>query len=358
MESSHLLRPFLSLALSLACSSSLAGADRLRVEGSDTIGGSLGLELAEAFNAFHPGILVEWEGLGSSTAFIGLFDGSADLGASSRPINEAELAEARALGLKLKELVLAYDGMSVFVHPSNEVPVLTLEQLSRIFQGRVTNFREVGGPDRPIRLLSRPSYSGTHAFFRDKVLRRGNAKGPEEFAASTEWVEHTADIVERVARDPNAISYGGMAYARPKVRVVPVAAARGRPGVLPAPETVRDGSYPIFRPLYLYARGEPQGRVRELLDFILGVDGQKLVAEVGFVPASLEQSPAAVVARATAARLAPAPQPATTAPQPAAQPTAPPVAPGASLAALPATTAPAQVSTAVALSAPPEPTRV
>ena len=209
----HKLRSLLCLALSLAASSPLAGADRLRVEGSDTIGGSLGIELAEAFHAFHPAVLVEWEGLGSSTAFIGLFDGSADLGASSRPINEAELAEAKRLGLKLKEAVLAYDGLSIFVHPSNEIPVLTVEQLSRIFQGRVTNFREVGGPDRPIRLLSRPSYSGTHAFFRDKVLRRGNARGRRSSRLRPSGSSTPPTSSSGSPRDPNAITYGGMAYA-------------------------------------------------------------------------------------------------------------------------------------------------
>ncbi len=258
--------------------------ERLSVQGSDTIGSRLGIELAEAYHRQHPAVAVEWRGLGSSTAFVGLFDGSADLGAASRPINEAELAEAARLRMVLREHVIGYDGVAVFVHPANPLASLTLDELARIFQGKVTNFRQVGGPDLPIQTYSRPSYSGTHAFFRDKVLRHGNPKGPENYAPSTLWVEHTAALVSRVSADPGAISYGGMAFSHGEVKVVPVALGRGRPAVLPTAASVQDGSYPIFRPLYLYARGEVGGAAAEMLRFVLGSDGQQIVAQTGFVP--------------------------------------------------------------------------
>lgn len=274
----------IAVALSLAASSRVAEAALVRVEGSDTIGGSLGIALGEEFHAFHPEVAIQWEGLGSSTAFVGLFDGSANLGASSRPVNEAELVEARRLGIKLQEFVIGYDGIAVVVHPSNPIRTLNLQQLADIFRGKVRNFREVGGDDRPIRLLSRPSYSGTHVFFRDRILRKGNSRGPEDFAPSTEWVEHTADLIQRVAEDPQAISFGGMAYLKPSVRALAVSYAPGRSFVESRPETVRDGSYPIFRQLLLYSRGEPDGAVREFVDFILSRAGQHVVAQVGFVP--------------------------------------------------------------------------
>ena len=130
-------------AFAVAAPALAAASDaRVRVEGSDTIGGALGIAIAEAFHAQYPEARVEWEGLGSSTAFVGLFDGSADLGASSRAINEAEAAEAKRQGVRLREYVIGYDGIAVIVHPDNPIASLTVQQLSEIFQGRISDWRQ------------------------------------------------------------------------------------------------------------------------------------------------------------------------------------------------------------------------
>lgn len=294
----HLPR-LLLLSLLLGPSAAGARAEAVRVKGSDTIGGALGPDLAEAYHAENPATPLVWEALGSSTGFVGLFDGSADLAASSRPISEAEQTEAKRRGLQLREWVIAYDGIVVLVHPTNPLPALTLDQASRIFQGKVRNFREVGGPDRAIELVARPSYSGTHAFFKEKVLRRGNAKGPEEFAESTLYLEHSSEIAERVASRPGAISFLGVGWLRPTVRAVPIAAGKGSPAISATIATIRDGSYPIFRPLFLYSIGEPRGEARNLLAYILSDAGQRQVVENGFVrtdaPAQLAYRAAAPV---------------------------------------------------------------
>lgn len=261
----------------------LAAEGRLVIKGSDTIGGALGPDLAEAYFEENPGVPIDWEALGSSTAFVGLLDGSAQLGAASRPVSENELAEAKRLGLELKEWVIGYDGIAVLVHAENPLPRLTLAQAAEIFQGKIKNFRKVGGPDRPIHLISRPSYSGTHVFFRDRVLRRGNSKGPEDFAAETRFVEHSAEVARLVAEDPGAIAYLGLGWVKPGTRVVPLAASGSSAGILPSTASVRDGSYPLFRALYLYSRGEPSGAARNLLGFILSRKGQAIVARNGFV---------------------------------------------------------------------------
>lgn len=323
------------LALTALVATTAAPAATLRVEGSDTIGGALGPDLAEAFHQRQPAVFVEWEALGSSTAFVGLFDRSADLGASSRPVREEELAEARRQSIQLREWVLGYDGIAVIVHPDNNLPALTVRQASDIFRGRIRNFREAGGPDRSIRLLARPSYSGTHAFFKEKVLRRGNAKGPEEFAESVEWIEHSSEIAARVAADPAAISFVGLGWAKPTVRAVPLAAGKGQPAIAPSLATVRDGSYPVFRALYLYSRGEPAGSARDLLAFALSPEGQRIVAENGFVPTDTPSPlPAPPPALAVATPLAPpAPPPAAAAgAAPAPRPAAPPASAATALA--------------------------
>jgi phosphate transport system substrate-binding protein len=256
---------------------------RLRIKGSDTIGGELAPALARAFHDQHPDVDVAIEALGSKTAFVGLFDGSADLGASSRPVNTDELKQATRLGLSLREFVLAYDGIAVIVHPSNPVASLTLDEVAQIFSGRISDWSALGGPAAPITVINRPSYSGTHTFFRDKVLRRGNAKGPEDFAGSARIVEDNRELVAAVARDANAISFVGHGWLAPSVRALPVGVERDR-GVMPNAATIRDGSYPIYRPLLFYARGAPGREAAAFLSFVLSAAGQAIVREHGFVP--------------------------------------------------------------------------
>jgi len=142
-----------------------APARPITIKGSNTIGGDLGPELARAFQAYHPGWRVEWEGLGSKTGFLGLLDGSADVAASSRQVQESEYKEAQRLGVEYQEHVLGFDGIALAVHPKNTVPQLTLYQVSRIFQGKIENWKDLGGADAPVKLYARPTYSGTRAIF-------------------------------------------------------------------------------------------------------------------------------------------------------------------------------------------------
>lgn len=261
-----------------------AAAVTLQVKGSDTIGGKLGQDFAQAFKARHPEVEVKWEALGSGTAFVGLLDGSAQLGAASRGVKENEVAEARQRGIELREFVIGYDGIAVVVHPQNPVSELTIAQLSDLFTGKIRNWREVGGPDRAVHLISRPSYSGTFSFFRDKVLRRGNDKGPEDYAQGAEFIEENGAILEKVAREPGAISYVGIGWLTSAVKTLGVAPKAGQPAVHASVATVRTGTYPVYRPLLMYSRGEPHGPAREMLAFILSSDGQKVVAKNDFVP--------------------------------------------------------------------------
>ncbi len=274
-----------------------AAAVTLQVKGSDTIGGKLGQDFAQAFKARHPEVEVKWEALGSGTAFVGLLDGSAQLGASSRGIKENEVGEARQRGIELREFVIGYDGIAVVVHPQNPVSELTIAQLSDLFTGKIRNWREVGGSDLPVHLISRPSYSGTFSFFRDKVLRRGNDKGPEDYAPGAELIEENGAILEKVAREPGAISYVGIGWVTPAVKTLGVAPKAGQPAVRASVATVRTGTYPVYRPLLMYSRGEPHGPAREMLAFILSSDGQKVVAKNDFVPTD---SPVALAPETTA----------------------------------------------------------
>lgn len=276
----------------------LAGAeeDSIRVKGSDTIGGRAMPEIAEAYSKSRGGLRMVVEALGSSTAFVGLFDGSADIGESSRPINEKEQATAKELGLKLHEVVIGYDGVAVVVHPDNPVKELTVAQLSGLFSGKIGNWKDVGGRAGRVRLISRPTYSGTYAFFKEKALRRGNAKGPEEFGPATEYFEENNEILRTVAADPLAVSYIGLGWLSASVRAIPIVGRPGEPALVPSSETVRTGRYPLYRPLLMYVPTMARPAVLEFVRFVLAPEGSALMQRNGFIPPDASVMPAFLAA--------------------------------------------------------------
>ena len=167
---------------------------------------------------------------------------------------------------------------------------LDLDKLAALFTGAVTDWSQLGGSPGPVHVVSRPSYSGTHGFFRDHVLRGGRKDSQATFAAGARFVEKSEDVLREVARDPGAIGYVGMGTLRPGVSVVAVGATPAGPFLRPDAETVRRGEYPIYRPLLLYTRGEPRGELRRLLAFILAGDGRKLVAAHDFIPGDVPET--------------------------------------------------------------------
>ena len=259
------------------------GPKELRIKGSETIGGEAGLALAKEFERRNPKVRVRVERQGSSTAFLGLLDGTADLGASSRPATKAELAKVKAAGISLSEFVLGYDGITVIVHPDNPIRSLSLAKISDIFTGKSHQWNQVGGKLGEIHPIGRPPSSGTRVFFRDRVLRCGDPSRVEEFAPEVVALERNEDIVEQVARDPQAIAYVGHGFLQPGVKVLAVSAERG-PAYLPETRTIAEGRYPIHRPLLLYTRSQPSREVARFLRFALSPLGQGLVAKSGFVP--------------------------------------------------------------------------
>jgi phosphate transport system substrate-binding protein len=197
-------------------------------------------------------------------------------------MKEEELTAARSNGIEPIEYVVAGDAIAVVVHPSNPVNGLTLQQISDIYTGKITNWQQVGGEDRPIVLLSRESNSGTYVYFLEEVIRMGE-ESDLLFSPDTLLMPSSEGISAEVRQNPNAIGYDGLGYVTPDQKMVGVATAAGEPFVLPSVETVNDGTYPIARELFMYTAGEPQGKMKEYLDYILG-EGQAVVPTLGFVP--------------------------------------------------------------------------
>jgi phosphate transport system substrate-binding protein len=179
--------------------------------------------------------------------------------------------------------VVARDAIAVVVNPSNPVNGLNLQQISDIYTGKITNWRQAGGEDRPIVLLSRESNSGTYVYFLENVIRMGDNKSDLLFSPDTLLMPSSEGISSEVRRNPNAIGYDGLGYVTPDQKVLAVAKKAESPYVLPSVNTVNDGSYPISRPLYMYTAGKPTGHIQAFLNWVLG-DGQILVSKLGFVP--------------------------------------------------------------------------
>jgi len=251
-------------------------------KGSDTMV-NLALAWAEAYGLLRPEVQIAVTGGGSGTGLAALINGTVDMANASRAIKGEEIEQAQANGIEPVEHVVAGDAIAVVVHPSNPVSALTIAQISAIFSGQITNWREVGGEDRPIVLLSRESNSGTHVFFLEEVVRRGKQDDRTLFSPDTLLMPSSEGISTEVRQNPNAIGYDGLGYVTPDQKMVAVG-GEGSAYVLPTVATVLDGSYPIARGLYIYTVGEPQGAIRAYLDWIQGPNGQTIVERLGFVP--------------------------------------------------------------------------
>jgi phosphate transport system substrate-binding protein len=252
-------------------------------KGSDTMV-NVALAWAEAYGQIRTDVQVAVTGGGSGTGIAALINGTVDMANASRQIKETERESAEANGIEPVEHVVAGDAIAIVVHPSNPVDGLTIPQLSAIFSGEITNWRKVGGEDRPIVLLSRESNSGTHVFFLEKVVRQDDETDKTLFSPDTLLMPSSEGISAEVRQNPNAIGYDGLGYVSQDQKVVAVATEAGASYVLPTVETARDGSYPIARLLYIYTAGQPQGAIQDYLAWILASGGQVIVQELGFVP--------------------------------------------------------------------------
>ena len=259
-------------------------AQYIENKGSDTIV-NLALAWAETYQAEHSDVRISVTGGGSGTGIAALINNTVDLANASRKIKEEEIAEAQSKGVEPLEHIIARDAIAVIVNQENPVSKLTLQQISDIYSGEITNWSEVGGEDRPIVKLSRETNSGTHVYFLETVLRLGNSEDKTLFSTDTLLLPSSEGIISEVRSNPNAIGYDGLGYVPEDVKTIAIAEEAGGAYVLPAIDTVNDKTYPIARDLYMYTDGEPTGIVKDYLDWImLSVEAQEIVAELGFVP--------------------------------------------------------------------------
>jgi len=240
----------------------------LSLAGSTTVE-PIASKAAEVYMEKHPDVKVTVQGGGSGTGIKMVGEGTVDIGNASRKIKDKE----KDLYPDLVGTIIAYDGIAIVVHPSNPVENLTKQQLQDIYAGKITNWKEIGGEDREIVVVTRAEGSGTRDTFIELVMNKGKV---EETSSALQKPSNGA-VKATVAGNESAIGYIGLGYVDDTVKPVKIN------NILPSSETVKNGTYPISRALYMYTKGEPSGVTKDFIDFILSDEGQNIVEEVGFI---------------------------------------------------------------------------
>ncbi|RKG90646.1 phosphate ABC transporter substrate-binding protein [Corallococcus terminator] len=252
-----------------------AQAGTVTVKGSDTMV-ILVQRWAEAFMKKNPSMKIQVTGGGSGTGLAALQNGTTDIAMSSREMKKAEEDKLKATAKsEPTELAVARDGVTFYVHESNKLDALTVEQLRDIYLGDTTSWKAVGGAEAPIVVYSRENSSGTYVFVKETVL------GGEDFASAAQTLPGTAAVVNAVSKEKNGIGYGGAAFAK---GIKELKVKKGNEAFAPSAENVKSGKYPLSRDLYFYLRNKPAGDVKAFIDFALSPEGQAIVTQVGYFP--------------------------------------------------------------------------
>ncbi len=227
---------------------------------------------AEAYRKSNK-VSISIEGSGSGNGIKALIDGSCDIANASRAMKGKELKKAKAKGIKAKEVTVAFDMIVPVVHPSNGIKNLTSDQLKAIYQGQISNWKEVGGRDAKIVVISRDTSSGTYEVWHKKVMKKKDVRKDALLQASN------GSVITSIAGNPKAIGYIGFGYMNNSVKALNVN------NIIPTLENGKSGKYPISRKLFMYIN--ESNISKEALDFVnylIGAEGQKIVKEAGFIP--------------------------------------------------------------------------
>jgi phosphate transport system substrate-binding protein len=281
--------PVLVTCLSAALLSSVVVArTEIQNKGSDTLV-NVAQAWAEAYQTVDPDVAVAVSGGGSGTGIAALINGTVDIANASRQIKSKESDMAAKNGVTPLEHIVGYDALAVFLHADNPADTMTIEQLQEIFGrgGKATRWTDLGievpgCKNQQIVVVSRQNNSGTYVYFKSAVLGK---KG--KYRQGTLDMHGSKDVVDLVEKTPCAIGYSGLAYATDHVKLACIAESDPANCVSPSPATASNGSYPIARPLFMYTNGEPQGHIKQYLDWVMSDTGQCIIKEKGYAPLTM-----------------------------------------------------------------------
>ncbi len=261
---------FAALAAVGACKRSTGGGGSPAGANTITVAGSTSVQpfaekWAESYSAKHPGTQVNVQGGGSTAGIKAAQTGAAQIGTVSRDLKPDEQG--------LQPIVVARDGIAIVVHPSSPVSDLTLAQVKGIFTGQTRSWKELGGPDKPITLITREEGSGTRGAFEELALEK------QKVAAAALVQDSTGAVREMVHGDPSAIGYISLGLVNDQVKAVKIG------GVEATEANVVAKKYPLVRPFLFVTRETPAGTTKDFIDFVLSTEGQALVTKEGLIPA-------------------------------------------------------------------------
>jgi len=240
--------------------------ERIEVAGSTSVQ-PVAEKLANEYMKKHPNVKIDVQGGGSGLGVRSVSQDIIDIGTSSKELKADEKKG-------LKEYLIGKEGIVIAVNLNNPVNDLTLEQLKNIFSGKITNWKEVGGADGKINVVTREDGSGTRKAFEDIVMGKNNKIRSDAIVQTS-----TESVKLAVKQDPNAIGFVSLAHMSGDVKALMIE------GVYPSLETVADGSYKIQRPFLFLTKGEPDGAVKDFIEWVLSPEGQKIIEEEKIVPA-------------------------------------------------------------------------
>lgn len=263
----------LTLIAATTIALSAVAGDSITIDGSTTVG-PIAKAFAEYYMGANPETNITVSESGSGNGAKSLVHNTCQVAAMSRPMKESEFKAAADNGVQPVAHVVALDGLPILVHPSNPVKNLTVEQIRKIYIGEITNWKDLGGPDKKIVSISRDTNSGTYETFAKLVMNK------QKIHTNCEYVGSNGAIRQRVQSTPAAIGYAGLGFVDKTVKAVTVN------DVYPSAETVQSGEYPIARPLFLYTNTYPKlgSPLYQFMTIHLTEDGQEIVEEIGFVP--------------------------------------------------------------------------
>lgn len=254
---------------------SLRNESRLKLSGSTTVA-PLAQKVATYFRMQNDSFDISVTEGGSSVGIKDLVNGVTDIAMSSRDMNEAERKQFEESHLPVTEVKVADDALAIVVHPGVGVEKITREQLAKIFSGETKNWKELGGKDIKIMIISRESSSGTYEFFKESVMKHQDLTPVAVF-------QHTnGAVLSKVTSTVGSIGYVGLAFINDKVKALPVS-FDGKNYIEPDIKHVKTKTYPLARPLYFIYQNSKAEKVKPFIDYLLSPDGQKEVAETGYV---------------------------------------------------------------------------
>lgn len=262
-----------SLALLALAATGLVRAETLQIEGSTTVG-PIADAFAEYFMRTNPGLEITVKKTGSGDGAAAMIDSRCNIATMSRFMKDKEFQDAVAKNVFPVAHAIAMDGVCIIVHPSNTVSALTTAQVRDIYAGKIKNWKEIGGPDAEIVIVSRDTSSGTYETFNDKIMEK------EKLASNVEYVNSNPQAQARVKTTAGAIGYVGLGFVDADVKALKI------DGIMPTKQTISNGTYPVSRPLFMFTNGYPKlgSTVFKFCTFYLTEKGQEIILAKGFVP--------------------------------------------------------------------------